>query len=495
MINVAGHLPAHQLRQGQRGRLARRARGAPRRLPQRPRRRAPDHGRGRSRSDPRRHVRLGLASRPTPAPTAAPSAPSPRSPGSSAGARRRASSSTPCRRSPSPGWSPPRSAGRRRAVAGGSSATGGLSLGSMPQPEELGPLGAHLVGDGPLVVLGPGDLRRRLRGRGDRASPGCWRWCGPPTSRPWPHVLDAVVAGRARAGRGGAGHHRREQPAVRRDLRRAVARRPADRRRSARARSSPTDPELGAAVDGGARRLASIACHDRPRDGRPDFAGAADVARRRAGPVDAVVRRAGRRRAAAATVRRGSGSSPSTPASPTASTPTPRWARAVADRAAATERPIRLVTLTDATTAGGRSRAQASAQLARSARRATDDRVAAFAVSVESAGDRDLGSAARAGRAPRWRARTRPALSGAELVVGAGWLGLRSHPRPAASFTLGGPAIPDWFDGALREVIGAARRSDDHASGSHRRCPRAPVGSGPHRLVPVPRRSDGDRHG
>ena len=30
---------------------------------------------------------------------------------------------------------------------GGSSATGGLSLGSMPQPEELGPLGAHLVGD------------------------------------------------------------------------------------------------------------------------------------------------------------------------------------------------------------------------------------------------------------------------------------------------------------------------------------------------------------
>src|SRR5204863_1356708 len=30
--------------------------------------------------------------------------------------------------------------------AGGSSSTGGLSLGSMPQPEELGPLGAHLVG-------------------------------------------------------------------------------------------------------------------------------------------------------------------------------------------------------------------------------------------------------------------------------------------------------------------------------------------------------------
>ena len=45
----------------------------------------------------------------------------------------------------------------------------------------------------------------------------------------------------------------------------------------------------------------------------------------------------------------------------------------------------------------------------------------------------------------------------AELAVGAGWLGLRSHPRPAASFTLGGSTIPTWFDGALREVIGAAK--------------------------------------
>ena len=30
---------------------------------------------------------------------------------------------------------------------GGSSATGGLSLGSMPTPDQLGPFGAHLVGD------------------------------------------------------------------------------------------------------------------------------------------------------------------------------------------------------------------------------------------------------------------------------------------------------------------------------------------------------------
>ena len=39
---------------------------------------------------------------------------------------------------------------RTRAASGGSrgSASGGLSLGSMPDPEELGPLGAHLVSDG-----------------------------------------------------------------------------------------------------------------------------------------------------------------------------------------------------------------------------------------------------------------------------------------------------------------------------------------------------------
>ena len=42
-------------------------------------------------------------------------------------------------------------------------------------------------------------------------------------------------------------------------------------------------------------------------------------------------------------------------------------------------------------------------------------------------------------------------LSGAELVVGAGWFGLRSHPRPAASIVVGGPGLPDWFDTILEE--------------------------------------------
>jgi hypothetical protein len=130
------------------------------------------------------------------------------------------------------------------------------------------------------------------------------------------------------------------------------------------------------------------------------------------------------------------------------------WARAVADHAAADGRPIRLVTLTDATTAGGRSRAQAVAQHARAARRATGEGVIACAVGVESTEAADLASAAELA-AHLLATDDGPALSGAELVVGPGWVGLRGHPRPTASFTLGGRGIPSWFDEALRDVIGA----------------------------------------
>ena len=71
------------------------------------------------------------------------------------------------------------------------------------------------------------------------------------------------------------------------------------------------------------------------------------------------------------------------------------WARAVADYTAATGRAVRLVTLTDATTSGGRSRAQAAAQLARVAGSTTERRVTAFAAGLE-APESDVADAAGA---------------------------------------------------------------------------------------------------
>ena len=95
------------------------------------------------------------------------------------------------------------------------------------------------------------------------------------------------------------------------------------------------------------------------------------------------------------------------------------WVRAVSDYSAAADRPVRVVTVVDATTAGGRSRAQSAIQLSRSAHPASEDRVDAFALSVEAHGApvgeivAHLVSDADAG-----------ALSGAELVVGPDWFGL-----------------------------------------------------------------------
>jgi hypothetical protein len=125
--------------------------------------------------------------------------------------------------------------------------------------------------------------------------------------------------------------------------------------------------------------------------------------------------------------------------------------RAVADVAAAADRPMRVVTLVDARTAGGRSRAQAAVQLSRAARRATGERVVAFAVGVEA---HDLAAppvgelAAHLVCSP-----DAVALSGAELAVGDGWWGLRSHPRPTGSLSFEGPDVPPWFDDVLRRVV------------------------------------------
>jgi NAD(P)-dependent dehydrogenase (short-subunit alcohol dehydrogenase family) len=128
------------------------------------------------------------------------------------------------------------------------------------------------------------------------------------------------------------------------------------------------------------------------------------------------------------------------------------WARAAADYASSAARPVQLVTLTDAVTNGGRSRAQASAQLARVAVGSTEGRVTAFAASIETS---EMEAAQPVGElvAHLIANPEANALAGAELVIGAGWVGLRSHPRPIGSVTYGGPAVPDWLDATLREIV------------------------------------------
>jgi hypothetical protein len=129
------------------------------------------------------------------------------------------------------------------------------------------------------------------------------------------------------------------------------------------------------------------------------------------------------------------------------------WTRAVADYAARDERPVKIVTMTDAATPGGRSRAQASAQLARVAGGATERRVAAFSIGMEAPENEACDGAAEL-VAHLLSHPDATALGGAELAVGAGWIGLRSHPRPIGTITYGGPAIPEWMDGVLKEVVG-----------------------------------------
>jgi hypothetical protein len=136
------------------------------------------------------------------------------------------------------------------------------------------------------------------------------------------------------------------------------------------------------------------------------------------------------------------------------------WARAAADYAAGAARQVQLVTLTDAVTTKGRSRAQAAVQHARVAAGATQGRVTAFAVSLEAPDER-VGRPAGELAAHLLSHPEASDLAGAELVIGAGWLGLRSHPRPIGSITYGGPTIPDWLDATLREIVGATGRSTD----------------------------------
>lgn len=340
---------------------------------------------------------------------------------------------------------------------GRSAATGGLSLASMPTPEQLGPLGAHLVDDGfswcsgAVVFAGGSELAvvdepRLLEAVSIDAAPSL------------AHLLHAVTARALVPGEAG------QVSAGGSNVRFAAAfdGAPAGELPPAAVSTCAvvTDrPEVSRAVMAAleARGVSCTAVD--PHAATPRFpvaAAALTEAEGRIGPLDAVV-------VALSGIE----------SAPRGLDPWQRvlaehagivdqihadasWARAVADLAAA-NRPVRLVTLTDATTAGGRSRAQASAQLARAARGATDDRVSACTVSVEApwaANAHPLAEiAAHLVGSP-----DTPSLSGAELVAGAGWFGLRSHPRPGGSIAFGGPALPSWLDDTLRTMVAGTGR-------------------------------------
>jgi NAD(P)-dependent dehydrogenase (short-subunit alcohol dehydrogenase family) len=339
--------------------------------------------------------------------------------------------------------------------------TGGISLGSMPPPENLGPIGAYLAGEefawssGQIVFSGGSELAWL-------PPPRLLEVCRTAASRSLAHVFDSVVpavfvpAERAQTTSGGG--NPRVGP---------VFDEGAEVPSSARVRSClvVTDDQAWGAAVGDALTSRGVTCVGagawpgaRLLAGSPasDFAGAAGqmaLAAKEAEPIDAVVvSLTGDRRDG---VRGDSewhrildehvglpGRIPVDAA----------WPRAVADYSAQANRPVRLVTLIDATTSGGWSRAQSAAQLARAAHMATSDRVDAFAISVESDEPAERRTAAELAAHLLCHPESAP-LSGAELAVGSGWIGLRSHPSPATSFTFGGPAVPSWLNATLRSVI------------------------------------------
>ena len=366
---------------------------------------------------------------------------------------RRASSSTPCRRSPSPAWSPPRSARvPASAPAGGSSATGGLSLGSMPAargaraarrpPGRRGPSrGARgqviFAGGSEVAVIDQPRLLEVVR-TDDVAS------------------LAARARGgrrrRAGAGRGRAGEQRRRAT---RGSARSSTSAAGDAAAGRRSRSCAVVTDRPGRWRGASpprSRPRASTCHAVDRRGRRGFAGAAaalaSTAERPVRSTPSSSRSPAARRRTGATQRLGAGARRARRHRRAASTPTPAWARAVADHAARDRPPVRLVTLTDATTAGGRSRAQASAQLARAGRRR--DRRPGRRVRGQRRGRRRPTPPSASSSPTSLCSPDAPALSGRRAGGRRRLVRPAQPPAPGGSVTFGGPDVPDWLDDALR---------------------------------------------
>jgi NAD(P)-dependent dehydrogenase (short-subunit alcohol dehydrogenase family) len=353
----------------------------------------------------------------------------------------------------------------RARAAGRTSGGGGLSLSSMSGPEELGPIGAHFVGpdfrwcNGRVLFAGGSEVAvidephlLEVVRTGDVTSLAA--------------VLDAVIprafAPAETSQTSDGATNPRFGPIFDEPAPAEAA--PPDPAPSGTVRSCAvvSDRPLVAAAIEAALADRSMASH-RVEVGHGFEASAAALAAavEKAGPIDAVVVAvAGARRAGTATVTSASGATDGWERVLAEHDgiighihADAGWARVVADYATEADRPVRLVTLTDADSAGGRSRAQAAAQLARVGAATTHRRVSAFAVSLEGTED-EVATAAGQLTAHLLSSPEATALAGAELVIGPRWLGLRSHPRPIGSITFGGPAVPVWLDDTIKEIVG-----------------------------------------
>jgi hypothetical protein len=127
------------------------------------------------------------------------------------------------------------------------------------------------------------------------------------------------------------------------------------------------------------------------------------------------------------------------------------WLQAAARHAVRTSRPVRVMHLADATSPPLGAAAQAVAQLARCASLLRPGLIDVFSIAVETAGQDDLRPVADLTARLLWSGDA-GALRGAELLARRGWIGLRSHPGPAATASYGTPAIPPWIGDWLREA-------------------------------------------
>ncbi len=358
--------------------------------------------------------------------------------------------------------------GRRRLKAGDpssaagspSSKTGGLSLGTMPTADRIGPIGAYLVGDafgwssGQVVfsggseaaVIAPPSLVEVVRTAGVTSLPHALRSVTAPALVAAETAQTSSGGGNARFGpvfdEAPTGDPERaiescllavDNPTLEATIERALR---------SRGVTCTVVRDAGAAVDFGAASEALGAATDGwpPPDAIVVAIGSSPIAGRGDPWQHILDQHAGI-----------SGGIHADAA----------WARATADAASSTGRPIRLLTLVDASTAGGRSRAQAAAQLSRSAASATDGRVAHLTVSVEVPAATHGGEPLAELSAHLLCSPETAALSGAELVLGTGWCGLRRHPHPAGTVTFGGPRVPDWVDAALRQIVGPTAAPGD----------------------------------